>query len=265
MLRKICFGISLILSIAMCVAFLCFPVMQFDRNSVEKNNQAFIDAYTKEYEQEATEEELRQEAINSIIDSTNAYLQIHGNVGEFVQNENGEWVNQGVDEELREQELERIRTKGIKYRDLANGIKNQFKYDINLYNSLKNNVDASNKQKTSVFFQMWINPFPFTGIVLLLSLEFASAFLVIIRSIKGILEKRKTKLLTISIFGCLMSIFLLLLPKLSSKGMIQNMASKEYIGVFVSSIKGSMLVYYSFFCFAVCAIMGLFTKIFKSQ
>lgn len=265
MLRKICFGISLILSIAMCIAFLSFPIMKFDQKSIENHNQVFIDEYIEKFSAEASEEELEQEAINYIIDSTNANLKIHGNVGEFIQNENGEWIYQGIDDELREQELTRIRTTGIKYRDLANGVKNQFTYDINLYKSLKNDINASNKEKSSVFFQTWINPFPFTAIVLLISLEFASAFLVIIRSIKGMLGKKKTKLLSISVFGCLVSVFLLILSTLSSKGMTQDMQLNDYIGVFVASIKGSILVYYSFFVFLVCAVMGILTKMLKSE
>lgn len=261
MLRKICFGISLILSIAMCLSFLIYPVMEFERDSVEKHNPVAINAYIESYEGEASEEELIQEAINSIIDGTTAYLQIHGNVGEFVEDENGKWVNKGIDIELREQELERIRTKGIKYRDLANGIKNQCTYDIKVYNIVKNIEDATNSQKSAAFFEMWINPFPFIGIVLLISLEFASALLVAIRSIKGMIGKKKTKLLPIAIFGCLMSLFLLRLPKFYGN----EMDVSNHTAEFIFNIKGTGVVYYSFFAFIACIVIAILTKIFKPE
>lgn len=261
MLRKICFGISLILSIAMCFAFLIYPIVEFDRESVEKHNPVAINNYIESYEGEASEDEVIQQAINSIIDSNNAYLQIHGNVGELIEDEDGEWVYTGIDLELRDQELERIRTKGIKYRDLANGIKNQCTYDIKVYNIVKSIEGATNSQKTSAFLEMWVNPFPFIGIVLLISLEFASALLVAIRSIKGMIGKKKTKLLPIAIFGCLMSLFLLRLPKFYGN----EMDVSNYTAEFIFNIKGTGVVYYSFFAFIACIVIAILTKIFKPE
>lgn len=265
MLRKIFFAISLVLSIAMCLALLTFPIMKYDPDVVEQRNQTFINQYIEEHRGEASEEVLRAEAIDIIIDSISANLQIHGNVGELIQNENGEWINSGIDEELRNLELERLRNHGIKYRDLANGIKNQCTYDKNLYNILKNNNEITRMERKQLFFQAWINPIPFIVIVLLIALEFASAFLVIIRSVKGIMGKRKTKLLAISIFGCAMSLFLLVLPTLFSKEMVEDILPNNYIGLFITNIRGTGLCYYYFIGFAICTVLAIFTKFLKRE
>lgn len=55
------------------------------------------------------------------------------------------------------------------------------------------------KMDMKMFFDNWANPFPMLAIVILIALEFACAVLVVIRSIKGILEKKKNKLFRISI------------------------------------------------------------------
>lgn len=265
MLRKICFAISLVLAIAMCLALLVFPVMKYDANVVEQHNQTFINQYIEQHKEEASEEVLREEAICIIINSISANLQIYGNVGELVQNENGQWINNGIDEELRELELDRLRNHGIKYRDLANGIKNQCTYDKTLYNILKNNEEITKKEKSQLFFQAWINPIPFIIIVIFIALEFASAFLVIVRSIKGIMGKRKTKLLTISIFGCAMSFFLLVLPTFFGKEMVEDILPNNYIGLFITNVRGTGLCYYYFIGFAICIVIAIFTKFLKKE
>lgn len=265
MLRKICFAISLVLSIAMCLALLVFPVMKYDQDVVEQHNQTFINQYIEEHIGEASEEVLKEEAIHIIINSISANLQIYGNVGELIQNENGEWVSIGIDEELRQLELDRLRTQGIRYRDLANGIKNQCTYDKNLYNILKNNNEITKMERKQLFFQAWINPLPFIMIVLLIALEFASAFLVIIRSIKGIMGKRKTKLLGISIFGCAMSFFLLVLPTFFGKEMLEDILPNNYVGLFITNVRGTGLCYYYFIGFAICIAIGVFTKFLKRE
>ena len=48
MLRKIFFAISLVLSIAMCLALLTFPIMKYDPDVVEQRNQTFINQYIEE-------------------------------------------------------------------------------------------------------------------------------------------------------------------------------------------------------------------------
>ncbi len=264
MLRRIFFGLSLFISIAMCLSLVVFPILEYDKNNIQRNNQEFINQYIEENKNgEIDEETLKREAIQIIIDSTSINLQLFGNVEGLIQNENGEWISLGIDYELRDFELDRLRSKGIKYRDLANGIKNQIKYDIELNNLLKNNFEITKKEKNNMFFAAWINPIPFIGIVILIALEFASAFLVIIRSIKGIMGKKKTKLLTISIFGCVMSFLLLILPKIVNKGITSNSLPNNYVGAFIGGIKGSNICYYCFFGFAICVIISIMTKFMK--
>ncbi len=268
MLKKSLFGISLVLAIAMCFALLIFPILKYDKEVVQKNNTEFINQYIEDNKDKGTQEEkeiLTEDAVNSFINQISNNLQIYGNVTiQYEQDENGNLIYNGVDSELQMFELDRLRNKGIKYKDLASGIKNQISYDNELRKILKNNSDLTNKEKNQYFFQAWINPIPFIFIVILIALEFACAFLVIVRSIKGIMEKRKTKLLAISIFGCVVSLFLLVLPTLFSKQTVTTILPNNSVSLFISSVRGTGLCYYYFIGFAICIVISIFTKLLKN-
>lgn len=251
MAKKAYFGISLVIAIGLCLALLVFPVLKYDEKSVVKYSQTLVNSYMQEGYSE-------EDAIQLVIDEISMALQIYGDADSI----NSE---DGFDKELLNMSLERIRKKGIKYIDLASGIKNQVEYNSKLRKALKADTTLTNKDKKAILKAEKIDVFPFIGLVIFIALEFAAAFLIIIRSIKGILERRKTKLIRISIFGTVFSFCLIILPALFRKEITEIKVPSDYIDLFISSVHGASLCYYCFFGFLTCLVLSIFAKFTKNE
>lgn len=264
-MKKIIYAVTLVLAIAMCLSLLFFPVMQFNRDAIYRNNQELIEAYISEnIDSGKTKEELKESGINDIIYQTCLALQLYNASHDVVYDEDGNPIGSSNDNEAIMFDLMRIKDNGIKYTDLANGIKNQCSYDLSLYKAIKAaNVDKPLK----TFFTNWCNPFPLMIIAIFIAFEFACAFLVVVRSIKGINEKRRNKIFRISVFGALVSMALLVMPAIFTTDLsaIEEFDFANYITMFLMNIEGTTVVYYCLIGFAICVGLSLFAKFFKYQ
>ena len=157
--------------------------------------------------------------------------------------------------------LSRLRNKGIKYIDLVSGIKNQVEYNSKLRKALKADETLTRKEKSAQLKANRINPFTFITIALV----FASAFLIIIRSIKGLLELKKVKLFRISLFGTIVSLGLIMLPYIFKKQITEITYPSQYVNLFISCVSGSALCYYYFFGFLICLILSIIAKFAKRE
>ncbi len=262
-MKKVFFGITLVLAIAMCFSLLIFPVLKFDTDAIYNNHQEEINLYIEENKDTGKSlEELKTEAVNEIIYNTCIALQMYSSNNEVVFDEDGNMIESGNDNEAIMFDLVRLKNKGIKYTDLANSIKNQFDYNIQLLKAIKN---YSGKMDFKLFFDNWSNPFLMLLIVILVALEFACAILIIIRSIKGILEKKKTRLLRISVFGIGISAILLLMPVIFKSDIpameVNNV--NDFVGIFLMNVRGTTICYYCGIGFAISTILALITKLLK--
>ena len=109
MVKKAYYGITLIIAIGLCFALVCFPVLKYNKDSINKNARFLINTYI---EKGYTE----NESIDLTIDEISKALQIFGNIDAY--KEDG-----SVDYDLLNMTLSRLRNKGIKYIDLVSGIK----------------------------------------------------------------------------------------------------------------------------------------------
>lgn len=263
MIKKICFGITLVLAIAMCLGMLFFPILEFDREAIYKSHQTLIDRYVEEStEENKTEEELKEAGINEIIYDTSIALQMYYSATDVVYDEDNGVIGSLNDNESIMFDVYRLKDKGIKYTDLANGVKNQITYDVKLYQVIQG-LSLSNAEKRALFFDNWTNPFPFLLLVLLLAFEFACAFLLIFRSVKGIMEKRKTRLMRISIFGAVVSLALLCMPAIFQSNVTEMKNINDYVATFAMIVKGTAICWYAFIGFLVSIGLSVFTKILK--
>ena len=103
------------------------------------------------------------------------------------------------------------------------------------------------------------------AIGLCFALVFASAFLIIIRSIKGLLELKKVKLFRISLFGTIVSLGLIMLPYIFKKQITEITYPSQYVNLFISCVSGSALCYYYFFGFLICLILSIIAKFAKRE
>ena len=211
MVKKAYYGITLIIAIGLCFALVCFPVLKYNKDSINKNARFLINTYI---EKGYTE----NESIDLTIDEISKALQIFGNIDAY--KEDG-----SVDYDLLNMTLSRLRNKGIKYIDLVSGIKNQVEYNSKL----------------------------------------RSAFLIIIRSIKGLLELKKVKLFRISLFGTIVSLGLIMLPYIFKKQITEITYPSQYVNLFISCVSGSALCYYYFFGFLICLILSIIAKFAKRE
>lgn len=264
-MKKFLYGITLILAIIMCFTLLFFPILTFNRDAIYENHQEDIDAYIleeKESGSQKTDEELKEEAINDVIYQTLMVLQMYYESNDVVYDEDNNSIESSNDYEAMMLDVYRIKEKGIKYTDLANSIKNQIDYDIKLNKAIK---EATGKGDLKLFFDNWQNPIPMMLVFLLVGLEFACAVLVIIRSLKGIFEKKRNKLMTISIFGVLVSLMLLLMPVVF-KAKIDFSAIDNvnlFVQVFIMNVEGTTVCYYCGIGFLVCLVLSIFAKFFR--
>lgn len=259
-MKKIFYGITLILSIGMCLSLLFFPILQFDRDSVYNNYQDEINLYVSENADSLkTKEELEEEAINDIIYQICITLQMYSNTNDIVFDEDGNQIESGNDYEAIMFDIYNLKEKGIKYTDLANSIKNQFEYDINLFKAIK---EVQGKTNWKLFFENWINPLPMTFFVILIAFEFACGVLLIIRSIKGISERKRNKVLLISVLGGIVSICLLLMPVIFKTDITLSEVNdiNQYVSIFAMNVKGSRVCYGCLICFGISAILAFIAK-----
>lgn len=251
MVKKAYYGITLTIAIGLCIALVCFPILKYNKDSVNKNAGFVVDTYIKTGYTES-------ESINMTIDDISKALQIYGNLDNYI-------IDGSVDYELLDMTLNRLRTKGIKYIDLVSGIKNQLEYNSNLRKELKADETLTRKEKSAQLKANRINPFTFITLVILVALVFASAFLIVIRSIKGILELKKVKLFRISLFGSIVSLALILLPYIFKKQITEIIYPSQYVNLFISCVSGSALCYYYFFGFLLCLILSIIAKFAKKE
>ncbi|MEI3527682.1 MAG: hypothetical protein V8R15_06660 [Bacilli bacterium] len=178
-MKKIFYGITLVLAVAMCFSLLFFPILKFDLDKVYSNHQEEIEKYISDNENlDKSYEELKEEGINEIIYNTCIALQMYYSTNDVVFDEDGNMIESGNDNEAIMFDVVRLKNKGIKYTDLANSIKNQFDYNIKLNKAIQ---AYNGKMDMKMFFDNWANPFPMLAIVILIALEFACAVLVVIR------------------------------------------------------------------------------------
>ena len=242
MVKKAYYGITLIIAIGLCFALVCFPVLKYNKDSINKNARFLINTYI---EKGYTE----NESIDLTIDEISKALQIFGNIDAY--KEDG-----SVDYDLLNMTLSRLRNKGIKYIDLVSGIKNQVEYNSKLRKALKADETLTRKEKSAQLKANRINPFTFITLVITIALVFASAFLIIIRSIKGLLELKKVKLFRISLF---------MLPYIFKKQITEITYPSQYVNLFISCVSGSALCYYYFFGFLICLILSIIAKFAKRE
>ena len=254
---------TLVLAIAMCLGMLFFPILEFDREAIYKSHQTLIDRYVEEStEENKTKEELKEAGINEIIYDTSIALQMYYSATDVVYDEDNGVIGSLNDNESIMFDVYRLKDKGIKYTDLANGVKNQITYDVKLYRVIQK-LSLSNAEKRALFFDNWTNPFPFLLLVLLLAFEFACAFLLIFRSVKGIMEKRKTRLMRISIFGAVVSLALLCMPAIFQSNVTEMKNINDYVATFAMIVKGTSICWYACIGFLVSIGLSIFTKILK--
>ena len=262
-MKKIFYGITLVLAVAMCFSLLFFPILKFDLDKVYSNHQEEIEKYITENENiDKSYEELKTEGINEIIYNTCIALQMYYSTNDVVFDEDGNMIESGNDNEAIMFDIVRLKNKGIKYTDLANSIKNQFDYNIKLNKAIK---AYAGKMDMKMFFDNWANPFPMLIIVILIALEFACAVLVGIRSIKGILEKKKNKLFRISVFGIAISAELLLMPVIFKTNINASEVTNinDFVGIFVMNVKGTSVCYYCGIGFIISTALAILTKFLK--
>lgn len=271
-MRKILYGITLILSIAMCLSLLIFPILKFDREAISNNHQDEINEYIAAYRaaqekdpllEPLSDEELKEDKINEIIYVICTSLQIYYNtpITDIEVDEEG-IIRVSSDGSAIVFDIERMKEKGIKYTDLVNSIKNQIEYNSLLSKAIKKQYGKSNNK---VFFANWSNPIPMIVLVILIALEFAGAVLIIIRSIKGILGIGKIKIVRMAVFGLVISIGLLLMPLIFKQHIVISEITKlsEYVNLFAMNVKGSGLCYYYLVAFILCGGLAFIAKFFK--
>ena len=143
--------------------------------------------------------------------------------------------------------------------------KNQVEYNSKLRKALKADETLTRKEKSAQLKANRINPFTFITLVITIALVFASAFLIIIRSIKGLLELKKVKLFRISLFGTIVSLGLIMLPYIFKKQITEITYPSQYVNLFISCVSGSALCYYYFFGFLICLILSIIAKFAKRE
>lgn len=262
-MKKIFYGLTLILSIGMCLSLLFFPILKFDRDVIRENHKEDIQKYIEENADGIkTNEELEKSAINDIIRTICISLQIHGQNSDVVFDENGNLIESGNDYEAIIFDIERIKDNGIKYVDLANSIKNQIEYDIDLYKAIKS---ANSKVDMKLFFDNWSNPLPMILLVILIAFEFACGVILIVRSVKGINERKRNKVLLTSILGFVVSIGILLMPVIFKHDInIANVTSiNDYVGIFAMNVKGASVCFGCLICFGISSILALVAKFLR--
>lgn len=261
-MKKALFGITLVIGIGICLALLFFPVLEFNRNAIYRHHKDEIEQMISEDTDESkTYDEKKDAAINEIIYNICTYLQMYTKSNDVVYDENGNPIESGNDNEAIMFDIYKLKEDGIKYTDLAKSIKNQCEYDVNLYKSLK----ASGKVDFKVFFKYWYNPFPMIGIVILIAMEFACAFLLVTRSIKGVLEKKRNKVLIISIFGVVISIVLTMFGTIFNSNLeLSSLTSiNDFVRLFAMSVKGSAVCMYSTLAFLASTVVAVCAKFMK--
>lgn len=264
-MKKFLYGITMILAIVMCSSLLFFPILEFDSDAIYNNHQVDIDNYVLEEQTNGsnkTAEELKEEAINNIIYQTLITLQMYYNSNDVVYDEDNNAIESTNNYEAIMMDVYRIKEKGIKYTDLANSIKNQIDYDIKVNQLIK---DLNGKGDMKLFFANWQNPLPMMLVFILIALEFACAVLVIIRSIKGIFEKKRNKLFTITLFGVMVSMLLLMLPTIFKTEIefatVDDL--NQFVKILLMNVKGTSVCYYCGIGFVVSLGISLFAKFFK--
>lgn len=266
-MKKICYGISLIIAIAMCLSLLIFPILKFNREEIYDNHKEYIDNYVADQlanhpNNQKSSEELKEEGIDDAIYMIIAALQLYYKADDTAGNLEGSGSIDIVDlSDAIKNDFYRLKTKGIKYIDLANSIKNQFEYDIELGREIK---ELTGKSNMKLFFENWCNPFPTITLVLIIAFEFAAAVIVIIRSIKGILGKKKTKLFRMSLFGLIISLILLMMPIVFKRHVdIANVSVNDFVPIFAMNVQGTIVCYYYAIGFAISLILSFVTKFLK--
>ncbi len=265
-MKRIFYGITLVIAIVMCLSLLFFPILKFDREAIYNNNKEYIEnniAKSLEIDSSLNYDDLKEAGIDDIIKRVFVTLQLYATAtsnGAQI-TETNEIITVYSNEDAIQFDFERIKTKGIRYIDLANSIKNQFEYNNKLNKAIK---QINGKTSWKIFFDLWSNPLPMIFLVLLIAFEFASAVIVIIRSIKGIFNK-KNKLFTISIFGLVISGCLLVMPTIFKSNIdIEAVNSiSEYVNVFAMSIKGTTVCYCYLVGFAICLVLAFINKLLK--
>lgn len=261
-MKKALFGITLIIGIGLCLALLFFPVLEFDRDAIYEHHKEEIELIISEDTDETkTYEEKKDAVINEIIYNICTYLQMYTKSNDVVYDENGNPIESGNDNEAIMFDIYKIKEDGIKYTDLAKSIKNQCEYDINLYKALKEEGSVNFK----TFFEYWYNPFLMIFMVILIALEFACAVLLVIRSIKGVLEKKRNKVLIISIFGVAVSILLMFFGTVfNTKLELSTMSTiNDFVKLFAMSVKGSIVCKYCAIAFLGTTAVSVCAKFMK--
>ena len=261
-MKKAFFGITLIIGIGICLGLLFFPILEFDREAIYENHKEEIEnEIVSDIDETKTYEEKKDAVINEIIYNVCGYLQMYTKSNDIVYDEDGNEIESGNDNEAIMFDLYELKEDGIKYTDLAKGLKNQFEYNLNVYKVLKKNGNLNLK----VLFDSWYNPFPMLGLVLLIALEFACCFLLIIRSVKGVLEKKRNKVLIISLFGAVISVVLLFLSTIFKTNieLIEVNSTAQFVRLLAMSIKGTMVCKYAFIAFLASTMLSIVAKFMK--
>ena len=262
-MKKIFYGITLILSVGMCLSLLFFPILKFDRKAIYNNYQDEIKKYVSQnILSNKSFDELEEEAINDIIYQICISLQMYNDSNDIVFDEDGNKIESGNDYEAIMFDVYKLKEKGIKYTDLANSIKNQFEYDIELFKVIK---EAKGKADWKIFFDNWINPLPMTFLVILIAFEFACGVLLIIRSMKGISEKKRNKVFLISILGTVVSIGLLLMPAIFKTDISLSEVNNinQYVNIFAMNVNGTSVCYACLICFGISTILAFVAKFLR--
>ena len=226
MVKKAYYGITLIIAIGLCFALVCFPVLKYNKDSINKNARFLINTYI---EKGYTE----NESIDLTIDEISKALQIFGNIDAYKEDGSVSTPHNTHIEFLRK--------------------------------ALKADETLTRKEKSAQLKANRINPFTFITLVITIALVFASAFLIIIRSIKGLLELKKVKLFRISLFGTIVSLGLIMLPYIFKKQITEITYPSQYVNLFISCVSGSALCYYYFFGFLICLILSIIAKFAKRE
>lgn len=261
-MKKALFGITLIIGIGICLSLLFFPILEFNRDAIYEHHKEEIEQIILEdTDVTKTYDEKKEAVINDIIYNVCTYLQMYTKSNDVVYDENGNPIESGNDNEAIMFDIYKLKEDGIKYTDLAKSIKNQCEYDINLYKALK----SSGKVDFKVFFKNWYNPLLMIGMVLLIALEFACAFLLVIRSIKGVLEKKRNKVLIISVFGVAISILLMFFGTIFKSNLeLSTMSSiNDFVKLFAMSVKGTIVCKYCALAFLASTAVSVGAKFMK--
>ncbi len=263
-MKKIFYGITLVIGIGICLALLFFPILEFDRDAIYKHHKDEIEeAIALDTSESKTYEEKKDAAINEIIYNTCIVLQMYKRQTDVVFDENGNAIDAGSDTESMMFDIYALKEDGIKYTDLINSVKNQINWDIALYKSLK----VQGKVDSKVFFDNWSNPLLMILILIFVACEFVCGVILIIKSYRGIEDKKRNETIVVSICGIVVTTIILCLGLIfRTKEPVENLNSiNDFVKLLSMNLKGTTILILSLIGFGVSVGLGIAHKSLKKE